>query len=849
MAKNKFEIFINETEYTQHITYPIDIVEKNLDESFNTYTVTLNRMDLSEPLFPNQTARLKWLEDGVLKEEFYGMLLADAIEKIGVTSKYKHVLNVIEYTYFLETVALPDSTVTRVEGVYEPTLFDVTNRLISIAGFELGGLGINIDAATQALLSAVKSPEWTFTRLTLLEALRMVFGYVKIVPKMINFTTLSHIKPIQEQESTTKTESFFNTSKAYNPQTYKTRLLSNVDNFIAGGDNASVVEPANGWLTPRSASNYEISNNDAMLHTSRPIYKVEMLEVESWFTVAAKISSANAFIFESVPANIIPRDWLIPFPLYEKTVWDSLENTVVFGQKGASLSYVQGEPGIFNFGTVAPTAWNWSPNSQAWLEIVNYFRDTQTTLSNFIKPEFISQAQTLALDYWISRNGAYDTGTPPRFGVSFEFLETQSPLNNLIPAVSLSFNLRFRIKYTPYIETNILTYRERKTNTVEKITTQYYNQQANVISSDVLAELHDKVSKSNTGNEVNISFLNKSFSDRIRVGYKVGDYIITSATHKVNLYGINSYYALDKFFVKLNTYVAVLEKWRQFSIPSENIVRRQINLLRFAKFAHTKSAATGSLKLANYLGDQTKEIQMMRLAIPQASNVVLSTSNFAFNNALIWETTMPGNATAGSRSLYNTDSLRKDQPVRYTDINGRFEGVPTITFFDKFPYDMDINASHSLPISPTVFTEDAWFNQSIAIGKDAREQLSFSLQLHHIDTTGKLYINRGFAVHNGLVGGPGLNNGLSAVHLNIKPFYTDIIDLSDIASFSPAPFSVSDTSILCPLPLNTSSTTSAAHAVVKSLGNNKYEILYWVDEETVTFGYPTPIYLNFSDTY
>lgn len=847
MGRNTFEVFVNETEYTQYISYPIDIVEKNLDESFNTYTVTLNRMDLNEPLFPNQTARLKWLEDGTLKEEFFGMLLADAIEKIGATPKYKHVLNLIEYTYFLETVVLPDSTVTRVEGVYEPTLFDVASRLLSIAGSELGGLGINIDMDTQTLLNAVKSPEWTFTRLTLLEALRMVFGYVKIVPKMINFTTLSHIKPIQEQEDVTKTESFFNTSKAYNPQTYKTRLLSNVNNFIAGGDNASIVEPANGWLTVRSASNYEISNNDAMLHTSRPIYKVEMLEVESWFTVAAKKTGASSFIFESVPLDIIPREWFTPFPLYEKTVWDSLENTTAFGQKGASLSYVQGKTGIFNFGTVAPSEWNWFPNAQAWQQIVDYFRDTEITLNNFIKPQYRAQAQTLALDYWVSQNGAYTSAQAPIYGISFSYMDTQTA--SKIPEVNRVYELRFRIKYTPYIETNILTYRERKTNDSEKITTQYYNQQANVISSDVLAELHDKVSKSNTGNEVNISFLSKSYQDRIRVGYKVGDYIITSATHKVNLYGINSYYALDKFFVKLNTYVAVLEKWRQFSIPSENIVRRQISLLRFAKFSHTKSTATGNLRVANYLGDETREIQMMRLAIPQASNIVSSTSNFAFNNALIWETTMAGNATAGSRSLSNTSSQRKDQPVRYTDINGRFNGVPTITFFDKFPYDMDTNASHNLPIAPLIFAADAWFNQALAIGKDAREQLSFSLQLHHVDTTGKLYINRGFAAQNGLVGGPGLTNGLTSAHLHIKPFYQDIIDLADIASFSPASFILSDTSIFCPLPLNTSGVTSAAHAVLKPLGNDKYEVLYWVDEETRHMLYPAPIYINFSEQY
>lgn len=158
--------------------------------------------------------------------------------------------------------------------------------------------------------------------------------------------------------------------------------------------------------------------------------------------------------------------------------------------------------------------------------------------------------------------------------------------------------------------------------------------------------------------------------------------------------------------------------------------------------------------------------------------------------------------------------------------------------------------SDLLPYSKIIdtTTELLWIDAT-DIDKDAREQLAISLQLHHIDTTGKVYINSGFTAQNGLVGGPGLNDGIRVAHLRIKPFNQNIIDLDDILSFSSSPFDVSITSIRCPKPQNTSVVTSAAHAVLKWLGNYKYEVLYWVNEETESMAFPDTMYINFSDTY
>lgn len=86
-------------------------------------------------------------------------------------------------------------------------------------------------------------------------------------------------------------------------------------------------------------------------------------------------------------------------------------------------------------------------------------------------------------------------------------------------------------------------------------------------------------------------------------------------------------------------------------------------------------------------------------------------------------------------------------------------------------------------------------------------------------------------------------------HLRIKPFHQDIIDTDDIISLRSTTLSVSGSSIACPAPYNSSSQASASYALLKPLGSNKYEVLYWVDEKTNSYSYPPRIYINFSTTY
>lgn len=284
MKKNTFEIFINGVDYTQYINYPVEIKEKSLTESFNTYTISLNRLTQSTPFPPNQKVLINWKEDDVIKETFYAILAADGVEKIGATDKYKHTLALIEYSYLLSMIILPDSTITRIEGVYEPTLYDVALRLLNLVKLDTNQV-FTIAPETEQVLSGVISPEWTFTRYTLYEAIQMVFSYAKIAPRMNNFTELGHLEVFATQEDIDMVSKFGSLSEAHNPESYRTRIISNVSNFTGGDELTKVVEPADGWMTVRSPDGGAIKADDAMLVTSRPIYKVLDFDIERYLYV------------------------------------------------------------------------------------------------------------------------------------------------------------------------------------------------------------------------------------------------------------------------------------------------------------------------------------------------------------------------------------------------------------------------------------------------------------------------------------------------------------------------------------------------------------------------------------
>jgi hypothetical protein len=150
----KIELLIAGTNYSEYVVYPLTLTEKNLDDSLNLYELTLAHTPIQDPFKPNRRATIIIKEDDVTKRTLNLLLVNDSIEKLGRTNKYNHKLTLIEYTQTLEQQVLPDMTITRVAGVYEPTIKDVVEKILIV-----GQTGITLAAETEALLSQTESPE------------------------------------------------------------------------------------------------------------------------------------------------------------------------------------------------------------------------------------------------------------------------------------------------------------------------------------------------------------------------------------------------------------------------------------------------------------------------------------------------------------------------------------------------------------------------------------------------------------------------------------------------------------------------------------------------------------------
>lgn len=397
-----------------------------------------------------------------------------------------------------------------------------------------------------------------------------------------------------------------------------------------------------------------------MIPTSRPIYKVHDLRVH--FQLHWMHLHSQGMIDEAIlPYDILPEHFyknsLIDY-VFEKQLYDILPNTqgVNAEEKGNAFSYTQGEKNINNLTHVADSPGFWNPSTQAFASILSKFSGTHiqlyNRLENFIVPEHLQEARDILASHGYVEDPNPPTGTQKGFDIA--------NLN----AGSLQ-DIRFKIKYTPLNDINLFTYKERKDQSEIK-SFQFHNQQADVLDSKVLGEIHDKIIQRGSGASRSIVYIHDSFDEILPIGCQIDSYILTAIEYTINYGNIVANYFLDEFYVKLQRYAAVLEQYRQFSIPKNNIVLRQRTEELFAAFSETHAANVTPLTRADYLGaKEDVEIDLFKLG-----SVVIAANSFSFNNSLVFQAEFESNTYAGFKSTAD-GSERRNEPVLYTDSNGR----------------------------------------------------------------------------------------------------------------------------------------------------------------------------------
>ena len=452
--------------------------------------------------------------------------------------------------------------------------------------------------------------------------------------------------------------------------------------------------------------------------------------------------TSNAVV-ESVelPYDIIPEHWyknsLIDY-VYEKELYDLLPNTqgVEEEEKGRALYYTQGETGIYGLTHVANQPGFWNPSQQTIKELLGKFSGTHLLLEErlqaFIKPEFLAEATAL-----FDSMGYYQTDDPQSVGGQFAGRMGFEVSNLNAETVK---DMRFRVEYQPLYSTNLFTYKERQIED-ESITFQYHNQQASVIDSKVLGEIHDKIIERGSGIGKTLNYLHKDHTTIIPLGAMYDRYIFTSADYSFGKYGVKVIYNLDQYFAKLQKHAAVLEQFRQFAIPTEDIVLRQHTNTIMAKFETQEKSAQGNpfMNPSDFIGKPIDvEVDYFHLAAPLG--IVLPAARFAFNNSLVFQAETIGNVNAGYESVDFDGIKRNNKPVPYTNDKGRITTSPA-TIFGKGLQDLSLSQSHALPRYQQPLDKQICIC-GFDLDKDARERLGFITQIHHIDGVGNVYINK-----------------------------------------------------------------------------------------------------------
>lgn len=234
-----FEITINGVDYSQYVSYPVSITDKSREESLSVGKIKLVSLAAEKPFKPHQQLKITFKEKSTIKKEWFMLLLNDVTIKEGFNDSYLHELNFVEYIQVLENVILPNFTITRIEGLYEPTLGDVVSRIRSLIS-EVSGVSYTLNVSE---LDEYPSPEWTFNGFTALEALRMVFSMAHSIPVFEDFSTIGMVKITEN--ITEGLINFAHSQESYDPETYRSALYSNVENMVSG-EEETITEPANG---------------------------------------------------------------------------------------------------------------------------------------------------------------------------------------------------------------------------------------------------------------------------------------------------------------------------------------------------------------------------------------------------------------------------------------------------------------------------------------------------------------------------------------------------------------------------------------------------------------------------
>jgi len=598
--------------------------------------------------------------------------------------------------------------------------------------FELGN-------STRSVLGTILSPELTFSKMTLWDALRQISGYVKAIPRLgKNDFKIIEFDFIDNLGSQTFTISDYNDSSEVGfIEDYVSGLEINVTNALEDdSERFKKIEPHNlGWMTVRAPSDEIdiITEDNASLRLNQRVQKIFKVIVRG-----IKVRLTRPGFTDIITTDTT--DWDITPYVLEENRFRVLPNTYknskvdrlgdVIGQ-GNTLYYTQGNNLIRNLGYRPPKPPGFTAiQERALYEIIYGFAQ-----------------RIYGSDYTVDNN----------YNNNEELFE----------------NVLFRVEYAPITDIRLTVYRDDLKD-FEVQSTKYVNEMANVIDLTNIGE-YAKTSVNRMGNEDHkLSGLSPSVFQIPDLGSRntQTDEIVTAKTLEFNPTLIN--YTIDsvKNLAGLSEFVGVNSTYRQYQIPQDNIVLRQDKYSE--KFVLTKNPTTansvytqsGLTTLFQYWNSGSilglDQPSYGRLTLNSTSGTILidvPINVVSSGTTLGLSFKLKDNYSAGLGAFFETTGVEKiliQQDRQYTDALSRFTSIGVniydygsiyanntagiqASYIDANAYPLYQDAPPNAPYSSIV----------IDTLKDARERYGLTQEIAFQTDTDTIRVYSGIAKYNG----------------------------------------------------------------------------------------------------
>lgn len=465
------------------------------------------------------------------------VLLVDSDESTRVSkdlSIYLHTMSLVEATkleerYMVDNIAFTQPT----DGSTRYYLDDVLERVNAITPLEIESKHtstrlFSLDSTMLSALSVTKSPQFYFSNQNFRQVVDEALRYVGSISRIRSF---SSTKGVITKQDFNELKTALTTSLINKGRTNQSEYFANEMDIQVENGISDVVDvyPNDTMYASLTTADFIVTTNDMMLQLPKPIYQLSQL-VMAGLIVQEQGSPIKKVLFDA--------ETDITTYVYEEEQYQLL----TVEEKKLALFYKKGDNKIQGFGTAYPQLWGLFPKSV----LENIYGDVP-------------------------------------FGSS---LDPSFSGDNMIKGV-----FSFRVKYLSYRSQRVRVHRGVPTNS-----NRYQipaNQSAKALDiSRLLNNAQGAINRLGNGDLI-VETIVDTYANRIQVGQFTTDgYVVTTVEYQVNENYTLCKATLTKNFNRLSQFIGVDREFRQYNLPLNETVNRNLYYEEFVTVSTTPQSTS-----------------------------------------------------------------------------------------------------------------------------------------------------------------------------------------------------------------------------------------------------------------